>query len=384
MRAVREDAAMSPAHRGQRREPGVTVWDGSLRLFHWALVLLIAASLASGFFAPVLWLRWHLIAGAAIAALLGYRLVWGAFGPTHARFRDFARPPRVVLAHVSELLAGTAPRHLGHNPLGALMVFALLGMLAVLVATGTVVLGGMLKQGPLAHFTAFSLGAGLLGVHQVLAFLLGALIAGHLAGVAAESWRARENLVRAMLDGRKAPLAQAPAPVAARPWLAGGIIAAVLLGGGGAGRGPRRPAGTWRAAGEARSGLCRAVRRLPHGVSAELGAGGNMGSDPGRSARSLRRRRQSVAGTGGAHRALSRRQFRRALGHAAGAPAAGGGTDAAPDRDTVLAAHASRHPARGVRVRYGWQPRRLRRLPPGTPPQAASRRSGSMCRPARA
>ena len=211
------------------RPAGVKVWDIPIRAFHWLLVGAVCVSLATGFLAGMSWLGLHLIAGATIAGLIGARLIWGAAGPTHARFAAFAYPPRAVTGHVRDILAGREHRHLGHNPLGAVMVFALLLALAASMATGALALGGMFKQGPLAAFVPFASGSSQLGIHQALAWLLLAMIAGHLAGVAFESWRGRENLVRAMFTGRKrpAPAADAARPLPAHPWL-GGILVAAL------------------------------------------------------------------------------------------------------------------------------------------------------------
>lgn len=178
----------------------------------------------------------HLLAGATIAFLVAARVVWGVLGSAHARFADFAFAPPAVLRYARKLRAGQAPHYLGHNPLGAMMVFALLALLAAVVVTGTVVLGGMLKQGPLAFAMSFAVGDGLLGIHQALAWVVLALIGLHIAGVAFESWRERENLARAMLTGLKRGDApdMAAWSVRARPWLAGIVVLGMTGAGAGA------------------------------------------------------------------------------------------------------------------------------------------------------
>ncbi len=202
------------------------VWDRGIRLFHWTLVLAVSAAAVTGFILGKTWLRWHLIAGGTIAALLLWRVVWGTLGGPYARFAGFAYPPRTVLAY---LRGGPRLRYLGHNPLGALMVFALLLVLAAILLSGTITLGGMLKQGPLRAFLSYATGRQTLGIHRKLAWLLLGMIAAHIGGVAFESWRERENLVRAMLTGRKAaaPPAVAIAPARAAPgraaWLTLGL-----------------------------------------------------------------------------------------------------------------------------------------------------------------
>ncbi len=109
------------------------------------------------------------------------------------------------------------------------MVFALLGVLAAIVCTGTVVLGGLLKQGPLRAFLSFTTGRQWLAVHNWLAITLLAMIALHLAGVAFESWRGRENLTLAMLSGNKP--SHPPAPAAPPARARAGLALAIMLGG---------------------------------------------------------------------------------------------------------------------------------------------------------
>ncbi len=212
--------------------PTIQVWDLGVRAFHWLLVTAVIVAALTGFVLGMTTLEAHLIAGIGVAALVGARVVWGFLGPTHARFSRFAYGPRTVLGHLRHIRAGGQHRHLGHNPLGAMMVFALLLVLALIVLTGTLALGGMFKQGPLAAFTSFVAGRQLLGLHQVLAILLLLMVGAHLAGVAFESRRSRENLVRAMVTGQKETQPPAASARPARAWPR--LAAAIVLGGGAA------------------------------------------------------------------------------------------------------------------------------------------------------
>jgi len=216
------------------RAGSVRVWDAAVRGFHWLLAGSVLGAAYTGFFMKRLALQTHLLLGIAVALLVLFRLVWGLCGPTYARFASFAHPPRALGAHLRALAAGRGDRHLGHNPLGALMVFALLLVLAALVFTGAGALGGVLKQGPLAAFMSYAAGRGVLLVHGGLTILLLAMIALHLGGVAFESRRSGENLVRAMVTGDKPvlPAAHRAAPARPRPVLAAAALAAGgLLGG---------------------------------------------------------------------------------------------------------------------------------------------------------
>ncbi|MBV9782412.1 MAG: cytochrome b/b6 domain-containing protein [Acidisphaera sp.] len=211
----------------------VRVWDAGVRSFHWLLAVAVSAGALTGFVLGRLTLAWHLVAGVVVLVAVAWRVVWGVLGPTYARFASFTYPPAVVLAHLRALRGTGRRRHLGHNPLGALMVFAFLLVLAAIVLTGVLALGGLLKQGPLRAFLSYDAGRSWLRLHNWLAIALLAMIAAHLAGVAFESWRGRENLVAAMLTGDKPVLteAEATAPVHARAGLAWTIVLALLAAG---------------------------------------------------------------------------------------------------------------------------------------------------------
>ncbi len=218
-----------------RHEPHgvVGVWDPFVRFFHWALVLAVAGALVSGYLLGRSWLKLHLVSGAAIVILLAGRLVWGVLGSATARFAEFIVSPARTLQHARELFSGRAPRHLGHNPLGAWMIVALLLSLAALSLTGLMALGGFIKSGPLAFALSFDAGRAARGLHEILAIGLLVLIGAHLAGALFESLRSRENLVRAMFTGAKrAEPGMAPAATtASRPFAAAAIAVAVVAGG---------------------------------------------------------------------------------------------------------------------------------------------------------
>ena len=214
----------------------IPVWDVGVRAFHWLLVLAVAASALTGFIVGRTALTFHLLAGVTVIGAVAWRVVWGGCGPTYARFASFTYRPSALLAHLRDALRGGRHRHLGHNPLGALMVFALLLVLTAIVLTGTVALGGLLKQGPLRAFLSYATGRQWIGVHNALAILLLVMIGLHLAGVAFESWRGRENLTRAMVTGRKPalPPAETAPPVTARV-RTGMVLAFAILAMGAAG-----------------------------------------------------------------------------------------------------------------------------------------------------
>jgi cytochrome b len=194
----------------------IKVWDPFVRLFHWSLVATFAVAYVTGDDES----RLHVWSGYAILALVAARIVWGVVGTRHARFRDFVYPPRIILGYARSLLLLSARRYLGHNPLGGAMVVALLIMLALTGWSGYLLLpadgseraalpaGQMMQLAPIAP--AFANGKHrtradkwLMETHEALAEFTLFLVALHIAGVLVSSLVHRENLVRAMITGRK-------------------------------------------------------------------------------------------------------------------------------------------------------------------------------------
>src|SRR6056297_2651238 len=131
-----------------QREPRVArrlVWDLPLRLFHWLLVLLLAASWLT---AELERMTLHFYAGYGVATLLLFRLAWGFAGPRYARFGSFVAGPRRVLAYLRDWLNGKAREPAGHTPPGGWMIFALLSLIALQVASGMMNSHDGLDAGP--------------------------------------------------------------------------------------------------------------------------------------------------------------------------------------------------------------------------------------------
>ena len=166
----------------------VKVWDPFVRVFHWSLAALFLLAYATGDEVQNV----HIAAGYAIAGLLALRIVWGLVGPCHARFSDFVRSPRAVLAYLRDVALLRAPRYLGHNPAGGAMVVALIVMLI-----------GTCTTGYLMTTEAYWGSDALEEMHEVFANLTIGLVVVHVLGVLVASFEHRENLVKAMISGRK-------------------------------------------------------------------------------------------------------------------------------------------------------------------------------------
>lgn len=166
----------------------VKVWDPFVRFFHWSLVTLFVIAYATGDEIE----KVHIAAGYAIAGLLALRIVWGFIGPRHARFADFVKSPREALSYLRDTLLFRARRYIGHNPAGGLMVIALIVMLAATSLSGY-----------LMTTNAYWGSKAMEEIHEALANATVALVALHVLGVLLASFTHRENLVKAMVTGRK-------------------------------------------------------------------------------------------------------------------------------------------------------------------------------------
>ena len=201
----------------------VIVWDLPLRLFHWSWAAAFAAAwLTRG----DRWLYFHLLAGYLFGALLLFRLAWGFTGTREARFSAFTYPAREVRGYLRQIVGGTPPRHLGHNPPGSWAIWLMLMLGLLLFFSGVATLGAEERQGPLSGFLDFTWVERLHESHELLAWILMGVVGLHLLGVAVERRIHRENLVASMITGRK-PVHGNPPPAVPRR---GGIAIALALG----------------------------------------------------------------------------------------------------------------------------------------------------------
>ncbi|WP_309662746.1 cytochrome b/b6 domain-containing protein [Sphingomonas sp.] len=175
-----------------------SVWDLPVRLFHWLLAGLIGFSWWSVKFHHT---DWHIWSGIAILTLLVFRLLWGFFGSSTARFGNFVRGPRAVRAY---LRGNSDWRIAGHTPLGGLSVIAMLGAVAIQVGLGLISTDpDGLYEGPLARLVSLDATDTARDIHEYWFYVVLALIVMHLGAIIYYKFRG-QKLVTGMITGRLA------------------------------------------------------------------------------------------------------------------------------------------------------------------------------------
>jgi len=183
-------------------QSSVMIWDRVVRLFHWTVALGCIANLTvlRELKAP------HRYVGYVILAAIAFRLTWGVVGSRHARFSDFVPGLKELSNYLKALLQRREPRYLGHNPAGATMMVALIGLVTLCGATGWMM-----------GLDSFWGARWVEGLHEGAANLILIMAILHVLAALIESWRHRENLILSMITGLKRPpngtdVYHAPAP----------------------------------------------------------------------------------------------------------------------------------------------------------------------------
>jgi cytochrome b len=213
-------------------ERDVSVWDFFVRIFHWTVV----AACSIAYLTEDELLAAHVWAGYVVGGMVVLRIVWGVLGPRHARFSDFVYGPGATLGYLGDLVRSRPRRYIGHSPAGGAMVVILVAGLLAVVGTGLVTYAIRNHAGPLVGLVTAD--AGLTtspriispgfaaakdddherlreppsrsrparfwkAIHGLLANIVLILAGIHVLGVVVMSFMHRENLVRAMITGRK-------------------------------------------------------------------------------------------------------------------------------------------------------------------------------------
>ena len=183
----------------------IRIWDGPTRLFHWLLTVLIAAAWWTAEEGD---LTWHYRIGLTVLILIAFRLIWGLIGSSTARFAGFVKGPRAILAY----LRGASPHRIGHNPLGALSVLALIGLVTAVTGLGLIATDeDGIAPGPLSHLVNFETAEAAHDLHEDAFDLLLIFVAIHVAAILYYVLFKRDNLIGPMLTGsRDAPAGTEP------------------------------------------------------------------------------------------------------------------------------------------------------------------------------
>jgi cytochrome b len=187
----------------------IRIWDLPTRVFHWSLAASVVVSVVTAKLGGAA-MVWHFRSGYLILGLLLFRLVWGFVGGHWSRFSSFVRGPTVVWAYLRGQLGADGSLAVGHNPLGALSVLAVLAVLLAQVATGLLVDDEISNIGPLNRFVSSATAATAKSWHASWGqWVVIGLVVLHVLAIVVYTWR-RHALIAAMVGGDKelsAPLA---------------------------------------------------------------------------------------------------------------------------------------------------------------------------------
>jgi len=166
----------------------ILVWDVPTRVFHWLLALSFCGAYLTA--ESERYRDIHLVLGYTLLGLIGFRLLWGFFGTRYAQFRSFLFKPGEIAAYALSLLKGKPAHYIGHNPLGSVAIWLLLGLVALTCMSGVLLFqdigGDALEE-----------------LHEFTSNTILVIVLIHIAGVAVSSVLHRENLARAMVTGFK-------------------------------------------------------------------------------------------------------------------------------------------------------------------------------------
>jgi cytochrome b len=200
----------------------VRVWDLPTRLIH---VVLIASVTGAWLTRGGEHMDWHLVFGYAASAAVVFRLLWGFAGPQHSRFASFRYSIKDAIRYLSAARRGAANHYTGHNPAGSWSIYLILGAVALTCVSGFIAVGALYQMGPVRVDIPFPLGDRILSVHEAGAWVVLILAVLHIVGAVWGSRVHHENLILAMITGRKEEHEASGAREAPRNTLAAALIA---------------------------------------------------------------------------------------------------------------------------------------------------------------
>lgn len=180
----------------------VKVWDLPVRIFHWAIVVLLVFQVISGRIGGEM-MRWHAYSGYAALVLIVFRILWGFFGSTHARFASFLAGPAATMRFAVRLFSRRAVPQVGHNPLGGWSVIAMIVALGLQAISGLFANDGASFEGPLAALVPLDISNRLTEFHRWNLKLVILISVLHIIAVLFHHVVKGENLTVAMFTGVK-------------------------------------------------------------------------------------------------------------------------------------------------------------------------------------
>jgi cytochrome b len=202
----------------------IKVWDLPVRLFHWAIVVLIFFSWGTQ---ELNYMDWHVRSGCAILTLLLFRVMWGFVGSDTARFTRFLRGPSAAWRHLAHLRRPEPDREIGHNAAGGWMVLVMLALIGAQAGTGLFANDDANTEGPLMHLVDKDRSDWLSHIHSVNFKLIEGAIVLHVLAIVWYAFLKRQNLVRPMVTGVKLMPKDTPAPRLINPvWAAATAVVA--------------------------------------------------------------------------------------------------------------------------------------------------------------
>jgi cytochrome b len=199
------------------------IWDLPTRIFHWTLFLAVTAAVLTGLQGGN-WMVWHERAGLLILGLLVFRVLWGVLGSTYARFAQFFPTPGKLVAYLRGQWHGA-----GHNPLGALSVFALLLVLLLQAGSGLFSNDDIAFSGPLYDLVSKSMSNTVTGLHRQGLWIILGLVSLHILAVLFYTLVRRDNLILPMVTGWKPAPSDGSGPRSARGGPLWALIVALIL-----------------------------------------------------------------------------------------------------------------------------------------------------------
>ena len=186
-----------------KSKAGRLVWDWPLRLWHWLFAIAVLGAWITGQWGGFDWRQWHLWFGQSALGLVIFRIIWGFVGTRHARFGSFLPRPKQPVAYLKTITSRDAPESTGHNPVGALAVFAMLAIITAQAGSGLFMSDDILYEGPWYAAASSQTTELASRIHHQLDWPIGVLLGLHIVAIVAYRLYKGQRLTRAMITGRK-------------------------------------------------------------------------------------------------------------------------------------------------------------------------------------